>query len=156
MESDRRTDPHVLTITRVLPASRQAVFDAWTTAKSVQHWMCPEAWSVPLAELDVRVGGTFRVDMLVEGERTVHTGVYREVRPPEKLVFTWTSKHTQHRDTLVTVELRALGEQTELMLTQTLLPDEAAVHRHVRGWTRIVEHLTTYLQTPDELHSQTS
>ncbi len=156
MESDRHTDPHVLTITRILPARRQAVFDAWTTAKSVQHWMCPEAWSVPLAELDVRVGGTFRVDMLVEGERTVHTGVYREVRPPEKLVFTWTSKHTQHRDTLVTVELRALGEQTELMLTQTLLPDEAAVHRHVRGWTRIVEYLTTYLQTPDELHSQTS
>ena len=147
MEPLHRTDPPLLTITRVLPASPQAVFDAWTTAESVRHWMCPESTSIPLAELDVRVGGAFRVDMLVEGERLVHTGVYREIRPPEKLVFTWTSKNTQHRDTLVTVELRALGDKTELKLTQTLLPDDAATQQHAGGWTQIVEHLAGYLQT---------
>lgn len=146
MEPDDRTDPHMLIITRVLPASPQAVFDAWTTAESVRHWMCPDSASIPLAELDVRVGGTFRVDMLDQGERVIHIGVYREVRPPEKLVFTWMSKYTLHRDTLVTVELRALGDETELVLTQTLLPDEAATYQHTRGWTQIVEHLATYLQ----------
>jgi uncharacterized protein YndB with AHSA1/START domain len=148
MEPAHRADPLMLTITRVLPASRQAVFDAWTTVESVQRWMCPDATSIPLAELDVRVGGALRVEMLTdEGERLVHTGVYREVRPPEKLVFTWKSKHTQHRDTLVAVELRALGDKTELRLTQTLLPDEVAMHQHIRGWTQIVEHLAAYLQT---------
>ncbi len=146
MEPAHRTDPQVLTITRILVANRQAVFDAWTSVDSVQHWMCPEAASVPLAEMDVRVGGSFRVEMLIEGERLVHTGVYREISPPERLVFTWTSQYTQHRDTLVTVELRALGDTTELRLTQALLPDEMAVHRHTRGWTRIMEHLASHIQ----------
>jgi uncharacterized protein YndB with AHSA1/START domain len=147
MESPRRADGHALTMTRVLPASRQAVFDAWTTAESVRHWMCPMAGSVAVAELDVREGGTFRVDMIVDGERTVHTGVYREVAPPEKLVFTWTSKHTLGRATLVTIELRALGDHTELTLTQTGLPDEGAVHGHTRGWTEILEPLVAFVQT---------
>jgi uncharacterized protein YndB with AHSA1/START domain len=141
MEPTHRTDPRALTITRVLPASRQAVFDAWTTAESVQRWMCPETGSVSLVELDVREGGTFRIEMVVDGERLVHTGVYREVRPPERLVFTWMSKHTQQRATLVTVELRALGDQTELTLTQKDLPDERAVYLHTRGWTQIMERL---------------
>jgi uncharacterized protein YndB with AHSA1/START domain len=146
MDPAQHGDPRALIVRRVLSASRQAVFDAWTTAKSVRHWMCPEAVSVALAELDVRVGGAFRVDMLVDGEHSVHTGIYREVRPPEKLIFTWRSRQTQHRDTLVIVELRALGDKTELTLTQTLLPDEEAVRKHIRGWTQIIEHLAAYLE----------
>lgn len=145
MEPVRRGDPRALIITRVLSASRQAVFDAWTTAESVRIWMCPEAMSVALAELDVRVGGAFRVDMLINGDRVVHSGIYREVVPPERLTFTWRSRNTHDRDTLVTVELRALGDKTELRITQTLLPDEEAVRRHTRGWTQIAEHLATYL-----------
>src|SRR5258707_14893376 len=107
MEPLHRTDPPLLTITRILPASPQTVFDAWTTAESVRQWMCPESTSFPLADLDVRVGGPFRVDILVEGERLVHTGVYREIRPPEKLAFTWPSTNTHHRNTLVTLGWRA-------------------------------------------------
>ncbi len=145
MAPAHRGDPGALIITRVVPASRQAVFDAWTTVESVQQWMCPEAMSVALAELDVRVGGAFRVDMLIDGERSVHTGIYREVIPPEKLTFTWRSRNTHDRDTLVTVELRALGEKTELRIIQTLLPDEEAVRNHTRGWTQVLEHLAVHL-----------
>ena len=135
-----------LFLTRILPAGRQQVFDAWTTAASVQQWMCPEAVSIPMVELDVRVGGVFRVDMLIDGAVVTHTGAYREVEPPEKLVFTWTSQHTLWRETLVTVALRALGDdRTELRLTQTLLPDEDSTQRHTRGWTQILDHLITYL-----------
>lgn len=142
-----RADPHMLTITRIFTASSQMVFDAWTNAESVRQWMCPEAGSVALAELDVRVGGTFRIEMLVDGVRTVHTGIYREITPLEKLVFTWKSQATQQVATLVTVELRALGDQTELTLTQTRLPDDGAVQRHTRGWTQIMEHLASFVRT---------
>ncbi|HLZ23491.1 MAG TPA: SRPBCC domain-containing protein [Ktedonobacterales bacterium] len=151
MKPTHRGDPHVLTITRILTASRQAVFDAWTNAESVRQWMCPGDGSVAVAELDVRVGGTFRVDMIVDGERTVHTGIYQEVRPPEKLVFTWTSKRTQQIATLVTVELRALGVQTELTLTQTRLPDEGTTQMHTRGWILIMERLADFLQSGQSL-----
>jgi uncharacterized protein YndB with AHSA1/START domain len=99
--------------------------------------------------VDLRVGGAYRIDMLHDNgaRRMTHTGFYREIRPPEKLVFTWRSEHTQYRDTLVTVELQALGDKTALRLTQTLLLDERAVHQHTRGWTLIIEHLMAYLQT---------
>ena len=138
---------HSLSLTRILPAGRQEVFAAWTTAASVQQWMCPEAVSIPRVELDVRVGGAFRVDMLIDGAIVSHTGVYREVTPPEKLVFTWTSQNTLHRETLVTVVLHALGnESTELRLTQALLPTEDTSRQHTQGWTQILDHLTTYLQ----------
>src|SRR5215469_6914441 len=134
---------HSLSLTCILPAGRHEVFAAWTTAASVQQWMCPEAVSIPLVELDVRVGGAFRVDMLIDGAIVTHTGVYCEVTPPEKLVFTWTSQNTLRRETLVTVVLRALGdERTELRLTQALVPTEDTTRQHTRGWTQILDHLT--------------
>ena len=138
---------HTLSLTRILSARRQDVFDAWTTAASVQQWMCPEAVSIPLVELDVRIGGAFRVDMLIDGVVMSHTGVYREVTPPEKLIFTWTSANTLGQETLVTVLLRALSDdRTELRLTQTLLPTDATTQQHTRGWTQILDHLMTYLR----------
>jgi uncharacterized protein YndB with AHSA1/START domain len=139
---------HSLALTRILIAGRQVVFDAWTNSASAQQWMCPEAVSIPLVELDVRVGGALRVDMLIDGVVVSHTGVYREVTPPEKLVFTWTSQNTLGQETLVTVVLHALGDdRTELRLTQTLLSTNETAQQHRRGWTQILDHLTSYLQT---------
>ncbi len=74
-----------------------------------------------------------------------HTGQYREIRRPERLVFTWISSHTAGRETLVTIELRAQGRNTELTLTHEGLPDDEAQRRHQAGWTSIVEKLAALL-----------
>src|SRR5215831_9513814 len=117
-----------LKISRRIHAPQQVVFDAWTTADSMKEWMCLEGESASLVELDVRVGGGFRIVMHAGGsEDLVHTGVYREILPPEKLVFTWASLHTHYQASLVTVELQAQGDTTELVLTQQQLPDEEAL-----------------------------
>ncbi len=137
----QRDPRHVLTMTRIIHAPRQEVFEAWTHAESVKRWICPEGSSVSFVELDVRVGGAFRIDMLINGADMVHTGIYREIIPPEKLVFTWVSEHTHYRESLVTVEFFAHGDTTELVLTQTDLPDEEAVQRQISGWTKLLEHL---------------
>lgn len=142
-QSDRH---HVLKISRIIHAPRQEVFEAWTTAESVKQWMCPEGSSVSFVELDVQVGGAFRIDMHIEGTDMVHTGTYREITPPEKLVFTWVSRHTHYRESLVTIELFAHGETTELVLNQVQLPDEESVERHTAGWTALAEHLAAFLQ----------
>jgi uncharacterized protein YndB with AHSA1/START domain len=145
--SHGQSDPrYVLKLTRIIAASPWEVFEAWTTAESVKQWMCPEGASVSFAELDVQVGGAFRIDMHVNGADIVHTGTYREIVPPEKLVFTWLSKHTHYRESLVTLELRARGEATELILLQTQLPDKEAAERHTAGWTQLLERLTASLQ----------
>ena len=146
----QRDPRHTLKISRIIPASRQEVFEAWTTAESLKEWICPEDPSVSFIELDVRVGGTFRIEIqhADEGEMVL-TGIYREIRPPEKLVFTWVSKHTHDRDSLVTLDFVARGEATELILLQTQLPDEEAVERHIAAWTHLLEQLTASLQKSD-------
>jgi len=84
--------------------------------------------------------------------RTEHTGEYRELHRPERLPFTWICEHTLDRETLVTVALRAVGEETELTLTHERLPDDEARRKHERGWTGIVEKLAAHLgeRTEDE------
>jgi hypothetical protein len=82
MEPPQGAEQPPLIVSRLLIAPCQAVFAAWTTAEHVQRWMCPEGATVAVAALDVRVGGAFRIDMLVNGVQTAHTGVYREIRPP--------------------------------------------------------------------------
>ena len=141
--SETQRDPrHELKIARIIPAPREEVFEAWTTAESLKEWICPEGSSVSHIELDVQIGGTFRIELqhVEEGEMVI-TGIYREIRPPEKLVFTWVSKHTHYRDSLVTLDFLAHGEATELILRQTQLPDEEAVTLHADTWAQLLEHL---------------
>jgi uncharacterized protein YndB with AHSA1/START domain len=74
----------------------------------------------------------------------VHTGEYREIRPSERLVSTWNSSATAGRDTLVTVELRAQGKKTELILLHEWLPDASAAAKYAGGWQSIAEKLDLY------------
>ncbi|ETX05305.1 SRPBCC family protein [Candidatus Entotheonella palauensis] len=134
-----------LRLVRWLPATPEAVFAAWTNADSLQTWMCPDPVHKTTAELDVRVGGCFRIVMCHGEHETVHTGVYREIQPPERLVFTWVSTTIRHHTTLVTVELRPLDEGTELILTHEGFPDVDAATQHDNGWQSIAAKLETYL-----------
>jgi uncharacterized protein YndB with AHSA1/START domain len=148
----QQNSPLVLKITRVLQACREEVFDAWTNPESMRAWMCPKGASVSLVELDLRVGGGFRIDMHYDNEDTVHTGTYREISPPEKLVFTWVSEQTHYRESLVTIQFLAHGDATELILTQQQLPDEQTVREHSAGWAALAEHLVIFLQKKDTRH----
>ena len=134
-----------LRIVRRLPATPEVVFAAWTDAASLKTWMCPGSTHVSTAELDVRVGGHFRIVMRQAESETVHTGVYREICPPERLAFTWSSTATRGEVTLVTVELRPQGDATELILTHEGLPDADSAAQHESGWQRIAANLETYV-----------
>jgi uncharacterized protein YndB with AHSA1/START domain len=76
--------------TRVVNAPRRVVFDAWTNPKHVPRWMLgPEGWTMPVCEIDLRVGGAWRfVWRKSDGMEMAMTGTYREVAPPERLVTT--------------------------------------------------------------------
>jgi len=132
-------------IVRRLPAAPSEVFDAWLDVESLKQWMCPGTTRVTAAEVDARVGGRFRIVMSGERGAVEHTGEYRELRRPERLVFTWVSRVTLERETLVTVELRPVGEDTELTLTHERLPNDEARTSHRQGWTSIAEKLAASL-----------
>ncbi|MBI3757959.1 MAG: SRPBCC domain-containing protein [Deltaproteobacteria bacterium] len=134
-----------LHVRRLLSATPQEVFEAWIDPEGVRTWMCPEATTLAEVRLDVRVGGQFCIVMRGESGDLVHTGEYREIQPPRKLVFTWRSAGTHEKETLVTVELYPRGNKTELVLTHAWLPDETAIEKHAHGWRSIVEKLAAHL-----------
>lgn len=136
---------------RLLSASPQEVFDAWLDPESLREWMCPGAQTVADVQVDARVGGAFRLVMRGQSGERLHTGEYREIRPPERLVFTWRSQATHWQDSLVTVEFAAQGENTELTLTHELLPDEEARRQHTQGWQGIGDKLALYFSHRKEV-----
>jgi uncharacterized protein YndB with AHSA1/START domain len=143
-DSNDATRP-IVRVTRLLAAQPKTVFAAWTDAEGLKEWFCPLAMRVVVAELEVRVGGALRIVMRGDDGDNEIRGVYREVRPPTRLVFTWTPSRTPGEESVVTVELRAVGTQTELTLTHELQPDEDSRIRRQRGWESIIGKLSDAL-----------
>ncbi len=81
-----------------------------------------------------------------KGERTIITGVYREIEPPTRLVFTWNAYAIV--DTVVTLELRDLGGSTELRLTHTGLVEASMREMTTFGWTGCLASLERFLAQP--------
>jgi uncharacterized protein YndB with AHSA1/START domain len=78
-----------LVLTRHIEAPREKVFKAWTTPELLTQWFAPKPWSTPHAELDVRPGGANSIVMRgPDGADFPNRGVYLEVVPNERLVFT--------------------------------------------------------------------
>jgi uncharacterized protein YndB with AHSA1/START domain len=78
-----------VTLTREFSAPRTLVWKAWTDPKMMAVWFGPRGFSNPVCELDVRVGGALRIVMRgPDGKDYPMKGVFREVTPPERLVFT--------------------------------------------------------------------
>ena len=126
---------NTLVIRKVIPASREEVFAAWTDPESIKDWMCPGEIVRAEAQLDVRVGGAFRVLMKGGAQDFDHTGLYQIIEPPSKLAFTWISAGTNHQSTLVTVELKAIGDKTEMTFTHSGFPNEEGKNSHNMGWS---------------------
>jgi len=111
-------------------------------ARGKQWWRPDETFSTPVVEADVRVDGRFRVVMKdAKGEEFEVSGVYREVIPNRKLVFTWAWKGTPERESLVTVSLRPSGHGTELKLKHEQFFDDEARDSHEEGWRGALEQL---------------
>jgi uncharacterized protein YndB with AHSA1/START domain len=135
-----------LTIKRRFNAPPAKVFAAWTDPEKVKRWMGPGAVVVLSAENDVRTGGRYRWLMQSpDGQEHDVRGVYREVIPNEKLVFTWAWLTTPERDSLVTITLKSDGDGTLMTLTHEQFFDEDARDRHNQGWTGAMDKLDKYL-----------
>ncbi len=134
-----------LTIKRSFNASPAKVFSAWTDPEKVKRWMGPAAVQKVVAECDLRVGGRYHIKMIMTDDQHDVSGVYREVIPNEKLVFTWAWKSTPERESLVTLTFKSDGDGTLMTLTHEQFFDEAARDRHQGGWNGAMEKLEKYL-----------
>ena len=135
-----------LILRKLIPATREEVFAAWSDPESIRYWMCPGDVTSAEAQIDFRVGGGFRIVMKGAKEDCEHTGQYQLIEPPSKLSFTWISINTDFKTTLVTIELFERGDRTELILTHERFPSAERVRQHKGGWSRIAGRLAEFLQ----------
>lgn len=106
-------------MTRLFDAPRQLVFDAMSKPEHVRRWWgnLGEGYSVPVCEIDLRPGGRWRfVNRHPKGEAAFH-GVYREIAPPERIVFTEIFEEFPDAESVVTAVLTEEGGKTRLTAT---------------------------------------
>jgi uncharacterized protein YndB with AHSA1/START domain len=141
---------HEIQLKRRLAASADEVYAAWTDPRSLAEWMRPLPGGRTEATADARVGGKFRVDMYdKEGKLYRHEGEYLRLERPRLVEFSWISDATERQRSIVTVELRSVGEnETELTLSHRLLPSERSAQAHAEGWTSILVELAAALNRP--------
>jgi uncharacterized protein YndB with AHSA1/START domain len=148
-----------LQIRRTFAAPREKVFAAWTKRELLERWMCRD---VPTqdpryVELDVRPGARYAIEIKTpEGVTYLGQGTFREVKPPEKLVFTWAwtsspeskTEELQKEESIVTVELFDRGASTEMVFTHEKLSGVPSRDAHNKGWEGCFEVLTKVLESP--------
>jgi uncharacterized protein YndB with AHSA1/START domain len=136
-------------ITRIFDAPRSLVFRAWTDPKQIKRWWGPKGFTNPVCELDVRVGGAWRIVMRgPNGVDYPGGGVYREIVEPERLVFTNIAEDQEGNkllDGLTTVTFAEQGGKTKLTLQTRAVALVAGAEAYLEGmeagWTQSLERL---------------
>jgi uncharacterized protein YndB with AHSA1/START domain len=152
-----------LHLTRTFDAPREDVYRAWTEPERLRQWLMPSTGSSPDAEIDLREGGSYRIEMRIGDDVAYVGGDYLEVRPPERLVFTWTWEPVELAkastpegramgatlndtgETRVSVEFREQGDSTEVVLTHEALRTDAVREGHELGWMNTFDQLEKVL-----------
>ena len=149
---DPETD---LSFTRTLAVPRQLVWECWTEPKHIPHFFIPAPHKVTSVDIDLRVGGRFNTTFEVEGNSMDNKGVYLEVVPGEKLVFTdtytegWKPAPDPFMTAIVTFEDAGGGKTTYTAIARHRSKETAEQHKAMGfhdGWGTVVDQLETYAQ----------
>lgn len=129
----------------------EQLYKAWITPEDLKQWWQPSENHLKTVELDVREGGSFRYEFETkEGQpAVVITGDYKEVKPNERLVYTWNwdvpngdAKKSDHQ---LTIEFQSTGSGSKLSVTQENFQEQEAVNSHQQGWDKSLNDLHDYL-----------
>ena len=127
-----------LVIARTLNASRELVFAAWTDPRRALQWWGPVNYPAVHIEMDLRPGGAWRICLRsTEGGPDLwQGGVFREIVPPERLVFTfaWEEEGERGLETLVTITFADAGGRTRMLFRQSPFQSGKERDGHQGGW----------------------
>jgi uncharacterized protein YndB with AHSA1/START domain len=143
-----------ISITRIFAAPRDLVWRAWTEAEQLAQWFMPHGFTIPECEVDLRPGGTFRMTVRdPNGNESPTGGEFKEIDPPERLVFTTAAfdgpDGVPLLEVLNTATFADLGDKTELTLHAVVTkasPEMAAPLAGMEeGWLQSLEKLDGFL-----------
>jgi uncharacterized protein YndB with AHSA1/START domain len=131
-----------LTLKRRLKAPAEKVYEAWTQPAQMMRWWGGNNEASRTAETDLKVGGRFKVGFKGDnGEQHDVTGIYKEIVPNRKLVFSWAWRTTPERESQVTIDIKPDSDGSILTLTHEQFFNEKARDDHARGWGFALDQL---------------
>jgi uncharacterized protein YndB with AHSA1/START domain len=138
------------TLVRTFEATPEETWKAWTDADSAAHWWHPSATSTPreTVEIDARVGGRYIYTMVNDatGDKVITGGVYREVAPFERLVFTWGHPNGDPDDTpIVTITLEPDHKGTRMTFDLRGVDGTKGDGYFYDGWHEVLVSLGGFL-----------
>jgi uncharacterized protein YndB with AHSA1/START domain len=145
-DTARTTGTETLRVQRIVPASPERVFRAWTTADEMRKWWGPKGVRCASVEIDLRVNGHYRIaNELPDGSILWISGTYEAIERPHRLVYSWTveNKSPQTERVEVNFELCDLG--TEITITHERIPEATLREQHRQGWEGCLDGLANYL-----------
>jgi uncharacterized protein YndB with AHSA1/START domain len=153
--STKPNEEHELVLTRVFNAPRELVFKVWTDPKHVAQWWGSWGFTNPVCELNLRPGGAILIHMRgPDGTVYPMTGVFQEVVPPERLVFTSGALDAAGNamfEVLTTVTFAEEGGKTKQILRARVIKRTAQAAPYLagmeQGWTQSLERLAVYVST---------
>lgn len=144
-----KSPSEALLFQRRLPVPPEKVYEAFLDPLRLARWFAPMAdWATIVRELDARVGGAYRVEMVPPaGPPNKLSGVYRELRRPSLLVFTWQWEGSPE-ETLVRVEIQPAKGGSELILTHERFTSAESKAKHAEGWGGCLGRLAAAAEAP--------
>jgi len=138
-----------LKLTRTFKVPRTRVFQAWTDPNELKKWwQLGHCWKLTVAEVDLRVGGKYRIGLQSTEDSSTHrvTGTFREVSVPERLVYTWNVEDPRsNEESLVTVEFLDKGSSTDVVLKHDRLAGKESRQNTYDGWLIVLDGLVRLL-----------
>jgi uncharacterized protein YndB with AHSA1/START domain len=144
------SDPLVLELTCTLDASLERIFRAITDPAELVKWWGPSGFTTPEIEMDLRIGGSYRLGMQPpDGELFHLAGEFLEIDPPTRLAYTfrWEEPDPEDRETVVRVSLDAVADRTRLSLRHGEFATQARLALHKSGWTDSFQRLSELLES---------
>jgi len=145
--------PMEMELTRLIRAPRSLVWQAWTEADKLQQWWGPRHFTNPRCEIDLRPGGSIRIDMRApDGIVFPMSGDYEQILPPERLVFLTSALDEQGEPIFTnrnTVIFREVDGATEISIHTRVIDAKAAAWQYLKGmregWSSSLDKLEAFV-----------
>lgn len=135
-----------LVVRRRIRASAARLFAAWTRPEQVQCWWGPQSVTCIGADIDLRVGGGYRIAHRMPDGSIIHIGgEFRRIEPPRLLVFTWRREPGSGAEEEVTVRFEPMDGTTEVVVVHERIADQRIRDTHQAGWNACLNGLEAYV-----------
>jgi uncharacterized protein YndB with AHSA1/START domain len=135
-----------LIVRRVIAATPERLFEAWTSPAELPSWWGPKPVTCTAAEVDLQVGGRYRIaNRLADGTTLWISGEFEHIDRPRKLIYTWHVGPGSQPTERVTVTFEARSAGTEVVVVHERIADAGTRERHEQGWLGCLDGLRAHL-----------